>query len=77
MSQVMTEQIICSCLQITESEIRGALATGADGTLRSIKACTGAGSGCTACHRRIAALLAEHESAQCSGSSCSPICMAR
>ena len=76
MAEMLTDQIVCNCLQITESEIRGALSTGAVETLNCIKECTGAGTGCTACHRRIAALMAEHK-AQCSGASSSPICIAR
>ena len=59
-----TDPVVCHCLHVTEMEIRGAVSTGAVETLRSVMECTGAGSGCTACHQRIRELLRERLSPQ-------------
>lgn len=59
-SSVQTGQvIICHCLQVTESEIRDAITIRGCCSLNDIRQCTGAGTGCTACHRRIYELLCE------------------
>ncbi|MEX0716814.1 MAG: (2Fe-2S)-binding protein [Planctomycetaceae bacterium] len=51
--------VVCHCLQISEDEVRDAIAIAGCCTLPQVRRCTGAGSGCTACHRRIVELLCE------------------
>jgi bacterioferritin-associated ferredoxin len=48
-----SEAIICRCLQVTESALVEALETQPISTLQEVIHCTGAGDGCTACHRVI------------------------
>ena len=49
--------VTCRCLGVDRSEVVDCIAvTGAE-TVREVTAHTGAGSGCTACHRRICDLL--------------------
>ncbi|MEX0702887.1 MAG: (2Fe-2S)-binding protein [Planctomycetales bacterium] len=50
---------LCHCLQISESEVRDAIGIGGCCSLQDVRNCTGAGTGCTACHRRIVELLRE------------------
>jgi NAD(P)H-nitrite reductase large subunit len=50
---------ICRCLGITESEIRAAADFAGCETISEIKETTEAGTGCTACHKRILKLLVE------------------
>ena len=54
-----TDKVICHCLGVTETDIRSAIATGSVQTIKCIMNGTGAGTGCTACVRRINALLGE------------------
>jgi bacterioferritin-associated ferredoxin len=51
--------MICHCLQVTEDMLRGALATLELRSLRDLREATGAGDGCTACHRRLRQILDE------------------
>jgi bacterioferritin-associated ferredoxin len=44
-------------LQVTEAEIRQAIDRGEVGSLEDVFNSTGAGIGCTACHRRILKVL--------------------
>jgi len=48
---------VCRCLQVTEEVLANAFARGDIRTLRDIRRHTGAGDGCMACHRRLAAYL--------------------
>lgn len=57
-----TDPILCHCLQVRESEVRDAVAAGRVCCLRDVVEQTEAGSGCTACHRAIQAVLAGRES---------------
>ena len=45
-------------------EVCGVVSTGAVETLKALMDCTGAGTGCTACHQRIRELLRERLSPQ-------------
>lgn len=65
-----TDETVCHCLQVTTSEIVTAADVAGASTVREVMKCTGAGKGCTACHRRIRTLLAD----QCP-SGASPICV--
>ncbi len=58
------DPVICHCLGIAESEIRGAHDFGCCQTVADVKAMTAAGDGCTSCHRRILALLQESRQTQ-------------
>jgi NAD(P)H-nitrite reductase large subunit len=50
---VSSDQIVCRCLRVTESELVEALSTEEICDLKDVRRSTGAGSGCMACHRRI------------------------
>jgi NAD(P)H-nitrite reductase large subunit len=78
--------VVCHCLGITKSQIRAALEDGTAECLRTVMQQTGAGTGCTACHRTIQRLLiarhgqgcdmqAHDRQVQCDGSSSSPTCV--
>jgi NAD(P)H-nitrite reductase large subunit len=58
-------KILCHCLRVTESQIHEAVVIAGCRDVKDVMDCTEAGSGCTACHRRILAFLAE-KSAQAS-----------
>jgi bacterioferritin-associated ferredoxin len=49
--------MVCHCLQITEEMIVEAVAVLNLSTLQELRACTGAGDGCTACHKRLRGYL--------------------
>ena len=68
-----TGRIVCHCLRVTEEEILQAAHEGKPHSIKQIMDHTGAGGGCTACHRRILALLAG-ERPQCESTSSSPMC---
>jgi|GEM_PF-2003738 len=53
--------IVCRCLQVSESEIREAIETCAVETVQDLGRCTGAGQGCTACHRLLRRYIAQHQ----------------
>ena len=54
------DRILCECLKVSERQVCSVIRQGKACTLRQISACTGAGTGCTACHPALEALL-EHE----------------
>src|SRR4051812_31121560 len=62
-------RLVCRCLQVTESVLVGALTELGLQTLTDIRRQTGAGDGCTACHRLLARYLEQHAQP-----SASPIC---
>jgi bacterioferritin-associated ferredoxin len=77
-----TDRIVCRCLGIAESEIRCALMEGTADGLSTLMSATGAGTGCTCCHRAIKDLIARQRlqaqsAAQCDGASSSPTCVMR
>jgi NifU-like protein len=45
--------VVCHCLGITEETLVSALVTLELRTVREVRQYTGAGAGCTACHRKI------------------------
>lgn len=55
------EKVICHCLQITAAAIDVAIVADACRTVRDVVGATTAGTGCTACHRHIRAMLEAHE----------------
>jgi bacterioferritin-associated ferredoxin len=50
-------RVVCRCLKVTEAALVEALATHDLRTLKDVGRHTGAGDGCTACHRELAAYL--------------------
>jgi bacterioferritin-associated ferredoxin len=52
-----SDPIICHCLQICESTVREAAAACPFRSLAEVGRETGAGTGCTACHRRLRGLI--------------------
>jgi bacterioferritin-associated ferredoxin len=50
-------KVVCHCLNICESTIESKIEAGRVGTVKEVIRETGAGSGCTACHCTIRALL--------------------
>jgi bacterioferritin-associated ferredoxin len=65
--------LVCHCLGVSEDQLREVLATCDIRTLHDIRRHTGAGDGCTACHRR----LKDYLETQNYASSPSPSCSAR
>jgi bacterioferritin-associated ferredoxin len=47
------QRVICRCLQVTETKLSEAHARCRFECLRDIAVATGAGTGCTACHRHL------------------------
>jgi bacterioferritin-associated ferredoxin len=74
---VSSDQIICRCLRVFESELVEALSTEEICDLNDVRRRTGAGSGCTACHRRIKEYLNKGRLYSCSSSSVPPSCSER
>lgn len=66
--QTVADRVICPCLQVRESEIRGAIEYGGAESVKCVMKHTGAGTGCTSCHLTIRRMLA----AQCEPSGSSP-----
>jgi bacterioferritin-associated ferredoxin len=54
------ELLICRCLKVTEEVILAALHRFELRTVKEVCRQTGAGDGCTACHRTIGRLLEQH-----------------
>jgi len=46
-----SERLVCHCLQVTEAELLSVLTARQLRTLQEVRLHTGAGDGCTACHR--------------------------
>jgi bacterioferritin-associated ferredoxin len=65
-------RLICHCLGVTEGMLRQALMTFDLRTVKDMRRHTGAGDGCTACHRRLKRFIDEH--AQSMTPSPAPIC---
>jgi NAD(P)H-nitrite reductase large subunit len=70
--ETLTDEVVCHCLGIARSEIVTAADVTDATSVRDIMKCTGAGTGCTACHGGIRRLLAN----QCPSGS-SPTCVTR
>lgn len=68
-------RVVCHCLGVTEAELIDALDTYEITTLKEIRQHTGAGDGCTCCHRQLKQYLEDHAQSPCpSSSSALPIC---
>ncbi len=69
-------RVVCRCLQVTEQAVLDALAIEEIHTVKELRQSTGAGDGCTACHKLLRRLL-EMRSLQSASSSPEPICSVR
>ena len=49
---------LCHCLKVTPDEVRDAIDFAGCGSVDEVTSHCGAGGGCTACHRKIRALIA-------------------
>ena len=58
--------IVCRCLGVTEADVIEAIACANLETLDQVRRCTGAGDGCTGCHRMIRQYLVERSLATAS-----------
>lgn len=52
-----TDKMVCYCYGLRESDIRQSVQLHGCQELSAIMSCSGAGTGCTACHRRIQDVL--------------------
>lgn len=55
----LKQRMVCHCLQVSEASIDAAAAKAPFQSIKDISCRTGAGDGCTACHRRLISYLAE------------------
>ena len=51
------ERLVCRCLQVTEADLVSALMRFELRTLKEVRLHTGAGDGCTACHKELRRML--------------------
>ena len=54
-----THRPLCHCLNVTEQEVRDAIAVHDPQSVRGVSQVCGAGGGCMSCHRHIRRLLNE------------------
>jgi NifU-like protein len=72
--QTCPGRVLCHCLGVTEETILNALSVFELRTVKEVRQHTGAGEGCTACHRQLRHLLQQHEqTVQSSSPSAAPI----
>jgi len=64
-------RLVCHCLRVTEEVVLETVAALSLRTVKEVRQHTGAGDGCTACHRKIRRLL--EQQAQSSSPSSSPV----
>lgn len=60
-----TVSLICHCLGITESSVRDCIALLSEPTLEAVLDLSGAGAGCSGCHRRIERILTGESPSAC------------
>ena len=70
-------RLVCRCLGVTEAVLVEALVTLEIRTLQELRRETGAGDGCTACHRLLERYLEKQAYPSSSSSSAAPICSVR
>jgi bacterioferritin-associated ferredoxin len=69
-------RFVCHCLRVSEADILQALSRFAVRTVKELRKLTGAGDGCTACHRQLARYIERFAQSPLS-SSAEPICSVR
>ena len=57
MERADQDRVVCACLQVTERQLRAAVEQTGVQTVRELIRATEAGTGCTACHRRLESCL--------------------
>lgn len=57
------DQIVCRCLNVTEAAIVEAITTLGVRTVKEVRQATGAGAGCTCCHKHIRTYIEIHAGA--------------
>ncbi|MFO0796312.1 MAG: (2Fe-2S)-binding protein [Gemmataceae bacterium] len=57
------DRIVCRCLKVTEGRIVEVVTTLGLRTVKEVRNVTGAGDGCTCCHKQIRALIEVHVTA--------------
>lgn len=57
MERTESDGVVCACLQVTERQLHAAVRQSGAQTVRELIRTTGAGTGCTACHRRLESCL--------------------
>ena len=62
------DRIVCRCLRVTEAVVVEAIVTLGLRTVKEVRTATGAGDGCTCCHRHIHAYLEVHAEVHSSSS---------
>ena len=62
MERAEPDRVVCACLQVTERQLRAAVEQTGVQTVRELIHATEAGTGCTACHRRLEGCLARWSS---------------
>jgi bacterioferritin-associated ferredoxin len=67
----VAEQFVCRCLRVSETTVIDALTTQPIRNLKELRLATGAGDGCTCCHRRLQQYIDEYAYSD------SPICSVR
>ncbi|HZE98390.1 MAG TPA: (2Fe-2S)-binding protein [Planctomycetota bacterium] len=55
-----SSKVLCECLGVTEIRVAAAVRSGRACSVNEVMACTGAGTGCTACHKAIQAVVEQH-----------------
>jgi bacterioferritin-associated ferredoxin len=58
------ERIVCRCLKVTEETIISAIRVHGTTTIRELRTISGAGDGCTCCHRELKQYLAVYAGAK-------------
>lgn len=51
------DPVLCHCLNVTESQVKTAIAEHKLETVKQVMSCTQAGGGCNSCHASILALI--------------------
>ncbi|MBX9622909.1 MAG: (2Fe-2S)-binding protein [Gemmataceae bacterium] len=54
------DRVVCRCLKVTEGAIVDAVVSLGLRTVKDVRRATGAGDGCTCCHKQIRALIETH-----------------
>lgn len=54
------DRVVCRCLKVTEGAIVDAVVGLGLRTVKEVRRATGAGDGCTCCHRQIRGLIEAH-----------------
>jgi bacterioferritin-associated ferredoxin len=55
-----SQHVVCHCMQVTEAQVVTALTVLDLRSVKDIRQCTGAGDGCTACHKALRKYLEQH-----------------